>query len=83
MSYGTMQSIVQSPGFPAPSPMSISTPSDVVVVTPPSDNLLSTNNAPSPLSRVQNVKLTIDRAHMFVEGRFRDLLQSMQNEERV
>ena len=63
--------------------MSISTLSDVVVVTPSSDNVLSTNNAPSPLSRVQNAKVTIDRAHMFVEGRFRELVQSMQKEERV
>ena len=83
MPYGTMHSMVQSPGFPAPSPMSISTPSDVVAVTPPSDNVLSTNNAPSPLSRVQNVKVTIDRAHMFIEGRFRELVQSMRKEERV
>ena len=83
MPYGTMQSSrIRGPSYATASPMSTSTPSDIVVDTPPNNNALSPSNAPSPLTRVQNMKEAMDRAHMFVEGRHGALVKSMHREER-
>lgn len=74
-------SVGQSPNYLAPSPAAQSTPSDIVVTTPTS-NAPSPNNVPSPFSRDQNIKITIDRAHMLIGGQHRALVQSMRKEER-
>lgn len=80
--YGTMKPFIgQSPGYDAPSPMALSTPSDIVVTTPTND-ASSPNNAPSPFSREQNKKVTIDRAHMLIGGQHHALVKSMRKEER-
>ena len=82
--YGaTRSSTFQSPSNIAPSPMSISTPSDIEVATPPINDALTPINAPSPLSRAVNTKQAIDRAHMFIEGRYGAMIKSMCEEERV
>ena len=73
----------QSPGSYGPSPMSISTPSDIVVTTPAGDAASSPNNAPSPLTKLHNRKMTVDRAQMFVEGRYEALVRSMSKEEKL
>ncbi|MCJ1437103.1 hypothetical protein MMC27_006488 [Xylographa pallens] len=80
MPYGTMRAFIAR--NPAPSPMSISTPSDIVVATPQPLDALSPANAPSPLTQLHNMKETMDRARMFVEGRFGPLVKSMRQEER-
>lgn len=83
MPYGTMQSSrIRGPSYAAASPTSISTPSDIAVNTPPTNNAFSPNNAPSPLTRIQNMRVTTDRAHMFVEGRHGALVKSMHREEK-
>lgn len=80
--YGTMPSLIgQSPRYSASSPMATSTPSDIVVVTP-TNNASSPHNAPSPFSRDQNLKATIDRAHMLMGGQHHALVKSMRKEER-
>ncbi|MCJ1264032.1 hypothetical protein MMC22_003903 [Lobaria immixta] len=80
--YGTMRSFVaQSPSSPVPSPATQSTPSDILVTTPIND-ASSPNNVPSPFSRDQNMKISIDRAHMLIGGQHRALVQSMRKEER-
>lgn len=61
--------------------MAQSTPSDVMVTTP-ANNASSPNNAPSPFSKDQNMKVTIERAHMLIGGQHRTLVQSMRKEER-
>ncbi|KAL9113658.1 MAG: hypothetical protein Q9187_007584, partial [Circinaria calcarea] len=83
MPYGTMHSArARGPSYTTASPISTSTPSDIVVDTPPNNNALSPNNAPSPLTRVQNRKEAMDRAHMFVEGRHGALVKSLRREEK-
>lgn len=62
--------------------MSVSTPSDIIVTTPSVHDALSPTNAPSPLTRLQNRKETIDRARMFIDGRLGALSKSMKREER-
>ncbi|MCJ1428601.1 hypothetical protein MMC29_006511 [Sticta canariensis] len=80
--YGTTPSFIgQSPRYSASSPMAMSTPSDIVVVTP-TNNASSPHDAPSPFSRNQNMKATIDRAHMLMGGQHHALVKSMRKEER-
>ncbi|KAL8741567.1 MAG: hypothetical protein Q9190_005838 [Brigantiaea leucoxantha] len=67
----------------AASPASLSTPSDVVVATPSSNEMQSPRNAPSPLAKIQLAKEAIERAHMFIEGRYEELLKSMSKEDRM
>ena len=82
--YGaTRSSTFQIFGNSAPSPMSVSTPSDIEVTTPPTNDALSPNNALSPLSRAIHTKQAVDRAHMFIEGRYGALIKSMREEERA
>lgn len=77
-----MRSVIgQSPSHSATSPMALSTPSDIVVTTPTND-APSPNNASSPFSRDQNMKAAIDRAHMFVGGQHNALVKSMRKEDR-
>ncbi|MCJ1262343.1 hypothetical protein MMC22_002213 [Lobaria immixta] len=79
--YGTMRSFTgQSPSYPATSPMAQSTPSDVEVITP-INSASSPNSAPSPFSRDQNMKATVDRAHMLIGGQHLALVKSMCKEE--
>ena len=60
----------------------ISTPSDVMIQTPPADNAASPANAPSPLSVALRKKTLTDRAYMFLDGRHDDLLRSLSKDER-
>ena len=62
--------------------MSISTPSDIVVTTPPANDAFSPNTDPSPFTKLQNRKMTFDRAHMFIEGRYEELAKSMSKKEK-
>ena len=64
-----------------PSPMSTSTPSDIVVTTP-SNAAHSPTNAPSPLAVVHNMRETMQRAHLMLDGRYEDLLKSMKHEDK-
>lgn len=73
--------IGRSPSYDAPSPMAISIPSDIIVTTP-TNTAYSPNNAPSPFSREQNIKVTIDRAHMSVRDQHHALVKSMSKEKR-
>ena len=63
--------------------MSISTPSDIMVATPPMNNANSPNDALSPFTRTQNFKGEVDRAYMFVTGRYDALVKSMNPEEKM
>jgi hypothetical protein len=63
--------------------MQMSTPSDIVVATPPENGTKSVINAPSPLTKLQGMKVLVDRAHMFVEGRYGELVKSMHEEEKL
>ncbi|KAL9608829.1 MAG: hypothetical protein Q9167_006347 [Letrouitia subvulpina] len=65
------------------SPAAISTPSDVVVATPSSNEIHSPRNAPSPLTRLHNSREAIHRAQMFIEGRYHELLRSMTREDKI
>ncbi|MCJ1396055.1 hypothetical protein MMC18_008942 [Xylographa bjoerkii] len=83
MPYGTMRaSLTRGSSNSAPSPMSISTPSDIIVATSQPVNALSPSDAPSPLTKLHNTKETMDRARMFVEGQFGALVRSMRKEEK-
>ena len=64
-----------------PSPMSTSTPSDIVVTTP-SNTAHSPTDAPSPLAVMHNMRETIQRAHLILDGRYEDLLRSMNYEDK-
>ena len=79
--HGTFRS-ARATSLSAPSPMSISTPSDIIVETPPA-NASSPNNAPSSLTRVQSMKQRVDRANMFVTGQYNALVKSMNPEEKT
>ncbi|MCJ1378525.1 hypothetical protein MMC17_001624 [Xylographa soralifera] len=79
MPYGTMRASLDRNS--AASPMSISTPSDIVVKTPQPLDALSPTNVPSPLTQLHNMKETMVCARMFVEGQFGSLIQSMRKEE--
>jgi hypothetical protein len=72
-----------------------STPSDILVTTPSSSNIrpsprnalspkdaLSPKNAPSPMTIAVRDNIKMDRAHLFVQGRHKDLLEGMDREER-
>jgi hypothetical protein len=61
-----------------------STPSDILVTTPTSEQVgPSPRNAPSPMSVAVRGKIANDRARLFVEGRHDDLLRSLEKQERV
>ena len=82
--HGTFRSTtIRSGNLSMPSPISISTPSDIMVATPPVNDANSPNNAPSPLTRTQNFKKKVDRAHMFVTGRYDALVKSVNPEEKM
>lgn len=81
--YGTLRSSgTRAPTPSVFSPMSMSTPSDVVITTPPANNALSPNNAPSPFSRDQKMRMAIDRAGMLIKGQHIALVNSMCKEEK-
>ncbi|MCJ1472336.1 hypothetical protein MMC13_000983 [Lambiella insularis] len=83
MPYGTgRSSIGRSPSHCIASPISLSGLTDIVVETPPDNNALSPNNAPSPLSQLQKRRVTIGRAHMFIQGRHSALVKSMRRDEK-
>jgi hypothetical protein len=83
MPYGALDPS-QPRGADRPSPFgpSVTTPSDVSMGTPPGGVVSSPQNAPSPLSSALKKKTTIDRAHLFVQGRHDDLIRSMDKAER-
>lgn len=62
--------------------MSMSTPSDIVVGTPPANNAPSPSNAPSPFAQIVQKKKAVNRAYMLVEGQHAALINSMGREER-
>ena len=62
--------------------MSMSTPSDIVIGTPPANNALSPSNAPSPFAQTLQRNKAINRAYMLVEGQHAALIDSMGREER-
>jgi hypothetical protein len=72
----------QSPNAYGPSPMQMSTPSDIVAATPPGNGTQPLMNASSPVTKLQNMKILVDRAHMFVEGRYGEMVKSMREEEK-
>lgn len=62
--------------------MSMSTPSDTVVETPPANNAHSPSNVPSPFAQAVQKKKAVNRAYMLVEGQHAALIKSMGGEER-
>jgi hypothetical protein len=82
MPYGAMH-LNQALGMNHGSPFgnAVSTPSDIMVTTPASNNAGSPMAAPSPLSKALTIKRSIDRARMFTGGRFDDLIKSMDKKE--
>src|SRR5438034_8043633 len=80
MPYGAM-GLWSSKDHPSPFGPSASTPSDVDMLSPPA-NAPSPHNAPSPLSMALKKKTATDRAYLFAQGRFDDLVRSMNNAER-
>ena len=62
--------------------MSMSTPSDVVVRTPPANNAPSPSDAPSPFAQIAQKSKAVNRAYMLVEGQHAVLVNSMGREER-
>ena len=78
MPYGAM-GLWNSRDQPSPLGPSGSTQSDTVMHTPPA---ASPHNAPSPLSMDLKKKTAVDRAYLFAQGRFDDLIRSMDNAER-
>lgn len=72
----------QGPSSPIDSPMQFSTPSNVEVATPEANNALSPMNAPSPLTKAKRKKEAITRAYMLIDGRYRDLVDSMNQKEK-
>jgi hypothetical protein len=69
-------------GAPSPAGVAASTPSDVVAGTPSSGNAPSPHDAPSPMAMALRDKLAVDRAKLFVQGKHRELLNSMSGVER-
>jgi hypothetical protein len=69
-------------GAPSPAAVAASTPSDVVAGTPSSGNAPSPHDAPSPMAMALRDKLAVDRARLFVQGKHRELLNSMNRVER-
>lgn len=76
--YGTRQ----HSAFSALSPMSMSTPSDIVVGTPQANSALSPSDAPSPFAQILQKNKAANRAYMLVEGQHAALIKSMGGEER-
>ena len=70
-----------SGGSTAPSPFSPPSLNGVNAATPSSNDNPSPHEAQSPLVRLQNKAQALKRAHMFVEGRFTDLLKSLEQDE--
>jgi hypothetical protein len=66
----------------ASSLMSMSTPSDIVVGTPPANNAPSPSDAPSPLTQIRQKNEAVNRAYMLVKGQYTALVNSMREDER-
>ncbi|KAF7510663.1 hypothetical protein GJ744_006275 [Endocarpon pusillum] len=62
---------------------SMSTPSDVSVGTPHTNEVASPSNALSPLSSALRKKRSVERAQLFLEGKYQQLIASMSTEEQV
>jgi hypothetical protein len=83
MPYGAMRKSGEPViGAPSPAAVAASTPSDVVAGTPSSGNAPSPHDAPSPMAMALRDKLAVDRAKLFVQGKHRELLNSMNRVER-
>lgn len=67
----------------SPLGQSMSTPSDVSVGTPYANDVASPSNALSPLSSALRKKRPVERAQLFFEGKYQQLLASMSTEEQV
>lgn len=73
--------IVRS-SVPVSSPMSISTPSDIIVTTPQAVGAPSPDNGPSSFTKLITMRETANRAHMFFEGRYDALVKSLRRDEK-
>ena len=62
--------------------MSVATPSDIVVASPPANDAPSPSDAPSAFIQIQQRNKAVNRAYMLVEGKHAALLASMGSEER-
>jgi len=83
MPYGAMRTSGRpAPGVSSPAAMAASTPSDVIAATPSSGSAPSPHDAPSPMAMALRDKLAVDRAKLFVQGKHRELLNSMNGVER-
>ena len=67
----------------SPFGQSVSTPSDVSVGTPHANAIASPNSGPSPLSSALRKKTSIERARLFLGGKYQQLIASMSTEEQV
>ena len=67
----------------SPLEQSMSTPSDMSVGTPYANGVTSPNNALSPLSSALRKKTLVERARLFLEGKYQQLIVSMNTEEQV
>lgn len=67
----------------SPLGQSMSTPSDVSVGTPYANAVASPDNSLSPLSSALRKKTSVERARLFLEGRYQQLIASMSTEEQV
>jgi hypothetical protein len=83
MPYGAMRTS-GGPAIGAPSPAAAATSplSDVVAGTPSSGNAPSPHDAPSAMAIALRDKRAVDRAKLFVQGKHRELLNSMNRAER-
>lgn len=59
------------------------TPSDVSVGTPYANAIASPSGPPSPLSSALQRQKSVERARMFLEGNYDQLIASMNSEEQV
>jgi hypothetical protein len=80
--YGAMKfSAITELGYGSPAAMS--TPSDINAFTPNSGNVPSPSDAPTPSSMALTSKTRVERARMFANGRFDELVRSMNKKEGV
>lgn len=63
--------------------MSLDTPSDILVATPPANITNSPSDALSPFTQVSHRMKVTSRAYMLVEGKYAALIASMGREEQV
>jgi hypothetical protein len=71
----------QTPDHSSPYGQSVSTPSDVAVGTPYANAVASRNSVASPLSSALQRKTSVERAQMFFEGKYQQLIASMSRKE--